>query len=158
MEKNQKTIGLTILGVLGIYILYSIFTPADDQKIIEEDIDKKANAEVVLDEEENFQLTALLEDGMGLEDVFISTTNDVLEVRIKAPTISGEELYEGLTLVFSFLDEKINPDFNNMRLIFTINNVDASIVEVSRTNVISWKNNEISNAEFIQSFEKKSLL
>jgi len=107
---------------------------------------------------DQLDLMMLLEDNFKLEEVIISQDNEDLLVRCKAPTIKGKALNNGLVQVFAFINQRIPGDIKTIKLIFTINHVDATIVEVQRKAIDRWMNNEISNTEFINKFNAVSLI
>lgn len=118
---------------------------------------KQSPEEAALQAQKNLtdrlNLTILLEDSLGLEEVLISQNEENLLVRFKAPTIKGEELSNGLAQVFAFIDQRASDEIETIKLIFTINHVDSMIIAVPREDISLWTDSEISNKEFINKFD-----
>ncbi len=104
------------------------------------------------------ELGLQLEEDFGLDEVLVSLDGATLQVKFKAPTISGEELNEGLVQVFGYLAAKSPAGAEKIRLVFVINHVDSAVVEVTLQQIKDWMAGKTDNAAFISSFKKLSLI
>jgi hypothetical protein len=125
--------------------------PAAKQDDTEKDIVQIGDADMM-----NLMLD--VEDQFSLEDVIASQSGSTMVVRFKAPTISDEELNSGLVQVLAYLNEKMPSRISTVNLVFMVNNIDSLIIKVNRTDIRGWKDGKISNADFIKTFQKTSLL
>lgn len=136
MRKKWVLIGGCILvGLLIVFYIIGANIPPASTAVLPPDV--------------RLQMTMALEDQMGLEDVIIAPVNDVLEVRMRAPTISGDALFAGVAQIFSYLDATAPEGFTALRLVFDIHNLDAGIIEVLRRDIADWKSGRVSNADFL---------
>ena len=103
------------------------------------------------------ELGLQLEEDFGLDEVLASLDGATLLVKFRAPTISGEELNEGLVQIFGYLAAQAPAGADKIRLVFVINH-EYAVVEVTLQQVKDWMAGKIDNADFISSFKKLSLI
>lgn len=123
-------------------------------------------------EQENFKYTTLmnpldlvdialnLETDLQLEDVtLMEVAWSILEIRTTAPNdISPEAITAAGSYIFSYIYSDISPEIKKMRLLLTINNVDAWLVETSIDNLTAWIHEDLSDEEFVTRLRKKNLV
>jgi hypothetical protein len=165
--KKKKKWGKWIFIGCGTLIFLLIITVAGclylGKKLISEKTETESQGslsdpQVRKDFSDQLDLTMMLENDFGLEEVIISQDGEDLLVRCSAPTIKGEALNNGLVYIFAVINEKAKEEIKTIRLIFTINHVDATIVEVQREAISGWMDNKITNLEFINKFKVISLI
>lgn len=111
-----------------------------------------------LSQAELINLMLDLEDNFKLQDVLADQTGNTITIRFKAPTISGEDLNNGLAQIFSYLNEKLPTQISVLNLVFMVQNVDSLVINVNRSDINNWKDGKISNTDFLKKFKKTSLL
>ncbi len=103
-------------------------------------------------------LMLALEDDFALQEVLVSQSGTTVTVRFKAPTISNEELYSGLTQIFAYINEQLPADIQTIELVFVLNHVDSATLSIDRNSIRDWKESKMSNTDFINKIKKTSLL
>ena len=108
-----------------------------------------------LDPLSRVDLTVDLENDLGLEDVLLTVLNDeVLEVRTKTPVnVSPRAIYNACAYIFAYLQPRIPSPIKNMRIILTVNDLDAMFVETSYRDVAKWQAGEIEEKAFFDSLK-----
>jgi len=96
-------------------------------------------------------LSMNMESDLGLQDVMISeVTGNILEIRVKDPSVSKEKLDVGTAYIFGYIEPFIGKNLQKVRVIYTVNNFDASLFETSLSDISAWKNKTIDDTAFAQ--------
>lgn len=121
---------------------------------------RKDEGEPISSPIENIELMIELEEYLGMEDVLVlETEGGILEVKFKSPNNDNqEEVYQAMILVFDYIDQNIENDIDSIRLVFTINSIDSGFVEAEREQISKWRDGDIPDAEFVESFRKVKLV
>lgn len=153
------------LAVVVIAAIFSILTLVS----IGGETDKKVNIntpavkieyKTIMDPIALVDLSLDLENSLKLEDVRISEVEGgIIEIHTKTPeNVSPDAIMAATSYIFGYVDPKISNQIKTLRLIFTVNGLDASLIEVSRTNVKDWITKRISDEVFVSSMKKVSLV
>lgn len=107
------------------------------------------------DPEEIVDLSLELEDRFDLENVRIAEAEgNVLEVRVETPTdVSEEALLMGTAYVLDYVEARVSEGIQKIRVIFTVNYLDAMFVEAQRQDIKEWREGKISANDLIQKFK-----
>ena len=101
-----------------------------------------------------------LEDEFSLGNVRVSeVAGKVLEVRIQTPEgISPEAISLASSYIMGYLDEQIPEKIGKERIILTVNHMDAVVLEANREDIGQWKNEKITDQEFIGKMKVRNLM
>ncbi len=140
------TIGLTIFSFLSFF---SIATTPDAL-----DYETRMDPLTLVD------LSLELETNLLVEDVRISeSAGDILEIRMKSPdNVSQEAIIGAASYIFSYLEPSIDENLKTFRLILTVNNFDATLIECQRSTLQNWMAQKQSDEEFFAALNIKNLL
>jgi hypothetical protein len=96
-------------------------------------------------------LSMNMESALGLQDVMISeVTGNILEIRVKDPSVSKEKLDVGTAYIFGYIEPFIGKNLQKVRVIYTKDNFDASLFEVARADISDWTSKKIDDTTFAQ--------
>lgn len=153
LQNRGPKIKNLILGTIVVTILsFLSFLSINDPT--ELDYKTKMDPLVLVD------LSLELENKLLLEDVHLSeSAGDILEIRVKSPeNVSKEAIIGAASYIFSYLEPSIDENLKTFRLILTINNFDATIIECSRQQLQNWMAQKQSESEFFSTLIIKNLL
>lgn len=101
-----------------------------------------------------------LENSLKLEDVRTSEiSGGIIEIRTKTPeNVSPDAIMGATAYIFGYIEPQFPDQIKTFRLIFTVNGLDATVLEVSRKDVKTWISKEMSDQEFVSTINKKVLI
>lgn len=115
---------------------------------------KEFDYETKTDPAELVDIALDMEEEFNLEDIrIIEAKNNILEVRLPTPTdVSKDTLMAGTAYMLGYLEPRVGEAVKRIRIIFTINYLDAMFIEVEVKNIEKWLKEKISDEEFIEKF------
>ncbi|MEI8337589.1 MAG: hypothetical protein WCF92_00400 [bacterium] len=143
-QNNKRTIlSVLIIVLIGVGIFISTRT-----------------TEVKTDQLSLIDLSSKMERELGLQGVTITqVVGNILEVRVKSPdSATKEKLSNGAAYIFGYLDLNLNKGAEKIRVIYTVNDVDATLYEASVSDISDWRSKKITDIEFAQKIKVASLV
>lgn len=142
-ENRKKVLICLAVGVLLFGLIRVLFFEKED-----------FNYKTKTDPFEMIDLGIQLEDKFGLNDVMVTEAEDgVLEVRLKTPSgVSEETLLVGSASIFGYVESNISGSVKKVRIIFTVNYLDAMFIEVECKQIDKWLGEDISDEKFMEEF------
>ncbi|HPL92985.1 MAG TPA: hypothetical protein PLB38_01735 [bacterium] len=148
---NMKNliIGTIILSIFSFLSFFSIPTTTAGL-----DYETKMDPLALVD------LSLELEENLLLENVRISeSAGDILDIRVKTPdNVSQEAIIGATAYIFSYLEPSIDESLKTFRLIMTVNEFDATIIECQRVQLENWMAQKQSDEAFFATLQIKNLL
>jgi hypothetical protein len=96
-------------------------------------------------------LSMKMESDLQLQDVMISeVVGNVLEIRVKDPSVLKEKLDVGTAYIFGYVEPSIGKNIKTVRVIYTVNNFDVSLFETSLSDISDWTSKKIDDTAFAQ--------
>lgn len=145
-----------LLGILALIMVASFFTlvsiPSKTESIV--------NYSTKIDPIKLVDMSVDLETNLKLEDVrIIEVEGGILEIRTKSPVnVSPEAIMSASAYIFSYIDPSLPSGIKTLRLILTVNDFDATIIETSRDNLAKFEAKQITDQEFINSMKRTNLI
>jgi hypothetical protein len=85
-------------------------------------------------------------------------TGSIIEIRAKTPFTSTKEyLANDAAYVFGYVKPFINSGIKKVRVIYTINGLDATLFEASLSDITDWVNKKIDDTAFAKKIKVSTL-
>ncbi len=112
-----------------------------------------------LDPISRVDLALALENDLGLEDVRVDVLEGgILEVRTKTPVnVSPAAIYGASAFVFAYLEPRLPRGIRDLRIILTVNDLDAMILETTRENVVKHQAGESGDDVFFKNLKTRNV-
>jgi len=147
-ENRKKVLIYIALGVLFLGLLRVLFFEK-----------KEFDFETKTDPFEMVDLSMELEEKFLLKDVRTTEIEGgFLEIRLETPVdVSEKALLVGAASIFGYVESYISSDIEKIRIIFTVNYLDAMFIEVESEDIEKWLEGDDDEEEFLNKFKVVNL-
>jgi hypothetical protein len=147
-ENRKKVLMYIAVGVLFFGLLRVLFFEK-----------KEFDFETKTDPFEMVDLSIELEEKFLLKDVRVTETEGgLLEIRLETPVdVSEKALLVGAASIFGYAESYVSSDIEKIRIIFTVNYLDAMFIEVENKDIKNWLEGNENEEDFLNKFKVVNL-
>lgn len=144
-----------IIGLFSVVLVISLFTlaalPTTTKGLV--DYKTSSNPTALVD------MGIDLENTLKLEDVSVTeAAGGVIEIRTAAPTgVSSDTIMLTSAYIFSYVEPQLPDQIKSIRLILTVNGLDAIVIETSRENLKKYIAGDLSEKAYIATLTRNNL-
>ncbi len=153
--KTNKFKLKNIIGILMLLTVISLFSLTAIAKVTKDIV----NYDTVINPTALVDMGIDLENTLKLDAVSVNeVAGGIVEIRTKTPAnVSSDSILLASAYIFSYVDPSLPPQIKTIRVILTLNDFDATVIETSRDNLKKYISGELLEKNYIATLKINNL-